>query len=379
MAISVESDPTRHAFELLYRQYVADVYRYALALLRDPSEAEDATQATFLNAWRAYRAGQEPHTPQNWLLTIAHNVCRLRFRTRSRRVAEVELDPEQHAQPAPDGPRAADVLEALGELPLNQRAALVMRELEGRSYDEIAEILGVSRAAVETLIFRARRTMRLRHAALRALASIPLPSSLSSFFRDRGIETGASTLLGYGAIGKAAAVVAAGVLVAGAATGPAESKDQQRAQERPHATTRAQVAPDRLAAASAPAAAVRVVERAAPRAAAEPRRTPRLPQRPAAKPAAPAAPAAAPSAARPDPAPAAPPRAAPAAEAAAAEAAAVPAVTAAVRAVTAPVSVPAVAPPVSVPAVAPPALPEPLAVSVPPAPLPEPPAAPTLP
>src|SRR5205807_6342027 len=59
-----------------------------------------------------------------------------------------------------DALTAEDIRRALGHLAFNQRAALVMRELEGRSYVEIAEILEISASAVETLIFRARRALR---------------------------------------------------------------------------------------------------------------------------------------------------------------------------------------------------------------------------
>ena len=54
------------AFETLYRRYVTDVYHYALALLRNPADAEDVTQTTFLNAYRAYQSGIEVAKPQNW-------------------------------------------------------------------------------------------------------------------------------------------------------------------------------------------------------------------------------------------------------------------------------------------------------------------------
>ena len=64
--------------------------------------------------------------------------------------------------PEDDAPTGDDIRRALGHLAFNQRAALVMRELEGRSYAEIAEILDVSTSAVETLIFRARRALRGR-------------------------------------------------------------------------------------------------------------------------------------------------------------------------------------------------------------------------
>ena len=64
------------AFERLYQRHVGDVYRYALAVMRNPTDAEDVTQTTFLNAYRAYvENGSRPEKPQNWLIAIAHNVC----------------------------------------------------------------------------------------------------------------------------------------------------------------------------------------------------------------------------------------------------------------------------------------------------------------
>jgi RNA polymerase sigma factor (sigma-70 family) len=180
------------AFESLYRQYVKDVYHYALALLRNPADAEDVTQTTFLNAYRAYIKGVEVEKPQNWLIKIAHNVARTRYARASRRVKEVPL--EEHveliAAQEDDRPDVQGVLDALGRLPFNQRSALVMRELEGRTYAEIADTIGVSVSAVETLIFRARRSLRLKASALRTLAVVPLPTSLAQFFDTGGVVAG---------------------------------------------------------------------------------------------------------------------------------------------------------------------------------------------
>jgi RNA polymerase sigma-70 factor, ECF subfamily len=132
------------AFERIYRRHVADVYRYALAVLRDPDDAEQVTQATFSNAYRALEGTQKAHL--NWLLTIAHDVCR-------RRVG--------HVDDGPDGdPTADDVRRALALLPFDQRAVLVLREVQGRSYGEIAQLMDVSASVVETLIFCARRSLR---------------------------------------------------------------------------------------------------------------------------------------------------------------------------------------------------------------------------
>src|SRR5690349_15112600 len=153
---------TDRAFERMYQRHVGDVYRYALAVMRNSADAEDVTQTTFLNAYRAYvEKGQRPQKPQNWLIAIAHNVCRQRFRQSARRPSEVAFDHDIADVITDDeAPTGDDIRRALGHLAFNQRAALVMRELEGRSYTEIAEILELSTSAVETLIFRARRALR---------------------------------------------------------------------------------------------------------------------------------------------------------------------------------------------------------------------------
>jgi RNA polymerase sigma factor (sigma-70 family) len=205
------------AFEKLYRQYVKDVYHYALALLRNPDDAEDVTQTTFLNAYRAFQRGEEIRKPQNWLIKIAHNVARSRYARSSRRVKEVPLEDhiEQLALPDEERPNVEGVLRALGRLPFNQRAALVMRELEGRSYAEIGDTLGVSVAAVETLIFRARRSLRVRASALRSIGAVPLPASLAQMFGGGGVVAGGIGGIGTGFIVKAAVALVAGTLTTG--------------------------------------------------------------------------------------------------------------------------------------------------------------------
>jgi RNA polymerase sigma factor (sigma-70 family) len=202
------------AFEELYRSYVKDVYHYAFALLRNPADAEDVTQTTFMNAYRAYLRGDEILKPQNWLIKIAHNVARSRYARISRRVKEVPLEDhvDQLAIPEEERPNVEGVLRALGRLPFNQRAALVMRELEGRTYAEIADTLDVSVAAVETLIFRARRSLRVRAAALRSIAVVPVPSSLTQFFEGGGFVAGG---IGLGFALKAGVALVAGVLATG--------------------------------------------------------------------------------------------------------------------------------------------------------------------
>ncbi len=250
------------AFERMYKRHVGDVYRYALAVMRNPADAEDVTQTTFLNAYRSYvEKGSRPEKPQNWLIAIAHNVCRQRFRNSARRPSEVAFEDDIADTIVDDEtPSGEDIRRALSHLAFNQRAALVMRELEGRSYTEIAEILELSTSAVETLIFRARRALReqlegsltcgeaefaisrqldgrlpradrgqlrahlrecsecaafarrqrAQRGALKSLALVPVPGSLSSFFG------GGSAAVGTGLALKAAAAVTTGLVIGGA-------------------------------------------------------------------------------------------------------------------------------------------------------------------
>jgi len=146
--------------EELYRAHAAEVYRYVYAVLGDKADAEDVTQTTFVNALRALERGDRPRKPTNWLITIAHNIVRQRWRQQQARPREVELDREvAQFEADDDGPSIDDLVRALQRIPESQREALVLRELEGRSYKEIASILGVSLTALETLIFRARRSL----------------------------------------------------------------------------------------------------------------------------------------------------------------------------------------------------------------------------
>jgi RNA polymerase sigma factor (sigma-70 family) len=204
-------------FETLYERHAQTVYRYALAVMRNSADAEDITQTTFLNAYRAMKGGEEPMLPRHWLLKIAHNACRMRWVRNSRRPHEVPFDAnvEHIAIPDSERPNLRAVLDELSKLPFNQRSALVMRELEGRSYEEIAETLDVTVSAVEALLVRARRSMRLRRSALSTLGAVQLPASLETFFGG-GAAVGGGALAVGGLAFKAAAVLVAGVAVGGA-------------------------------------------------------------------------------------------------------------------------------------------------------------------
>jgi RNA polymerase sigma-70 factor (ECF subfamily) len=232
---------TDRGFERLYRRNVRHVYGYSLAVLPTPEDAEDVTRATFLNAYRAFERGEQPRPVGNWLIAIAHKLCDQRTRQEAR-----ELVDEDQADPVvlEDGcPTPDDIRRSLGRLRFDQRAALIMREVEGHGYAELADIFGVSVSDVETLLFRARRALReelagvftcclaeraisrrldgllsraeRRHlrghlqgcsdcsrfahrqraqrAALRTLADVPLPHSLASFFAEAPQPSGLSS------------------------------------------------------------------------------------------------------------------------------------------------------------------------------------------
>ncbi len=256
------------ALDALYREHAPEVYRYAYAVLGNRADAEDVMQTVFVNALRALERGERPRKPSNWLITIAHNLVRQRFRQERTRPAEVELDAKLEAPGGASGgePSIEDLVRALQRVPSSQREALVMRELEGRSYTEIRELLGVSERALETLLFRARRsvaeelenlvtcdraevaiskhadsrlsrkelrrlkahvsecpscarvaaTQSRRRRAFRNLAVLPLPLPLVLF---RGAPDAAAAVTGVSTIGTAATV--SGAATAGSAGGTA--------------------------------------------------------------------------------------------------------------------------------------------------------------
>ena len=160
MAVTETGHLAAREVDDLYRRHGAEVYRYAFAVLGNHADAEDVTQTTFLNAYRSLEQGVRPRKPANWLLTIASNAIKQRFRQEQSRPRHVELDDHIAGQEADDdGPSVGELLTALSKIPPQQRQAIVLREFEGRSYNEIAEILGVTTSALETLLFRARRSL----------------------------------------------------------------------------------------------------------------------------------------------------------------------------------------------------------------------------
>lgn len=160
MAVTPASQAAARQVDDLYRRHGPDVYRYALAVLGNHADAEDVTQTTFLNAYRALEQGVRPRKPVNWLLTITSNGIKQRYRQEKSRPRQVELARDVAGTTADDEtPSVGELLTALAKIPPQQRQAIVLREFEGRSYTEIADILGTTISALETLLFRARRSL----------------------------------------------------------------------------------------------------------------------------------------------------------------------------------------------------------------------------
>ena len=199
----------------LYERYYDRVFGYCLYKLGDRQEAEDATQTTFLWVMRGLEHGIEPRLEANWLFTIAQNACRARIKTRGRkRERETLSDPQILEQVAPGRMGVHDELlgleDALRDMPELQRQAIILREWRGFSYKEIAAELDLTDAAVETLIFRARRSLASRlenpnvRAAKRSASALNVGWLLSS----------AKSLLGFGSAAKLTALAATAAAIA---------------------------------------------------------------------------------------------------------------------------------------------------------------------
>jgi RNA polymerase sigma factor (sigma-70 family) len=156
--------PQADATSDLYERYSRQIYTYCFHQLGSREEAEDATQSTFLNAFRGLKRGIDPEFETAWLYKIAQNVCLTRQRSTSRRrrvEASGDLEAVQDFVPAhqADPDDLISLPEALVAMPEQQRRALLLREWQGLSYKEIADELELTQAAVETLLFRARRSL----------------------------------------------------------------------------------------------------------------------------------------------------------------------------------------------------------------------------
>jgi RNA polymerase sigma-70 factor (ECF subfamily) len=164
----------RGAFDLLVLRYQHKVVKLVARMLRDPAEAEDVAQEAFVKAYRALGSFRGDSAFYTWLYRIAVNTARNTMASRQRRPLDYEADLSESEQSVVesrmrhgDTPEAAalsdeihnTVNKAIEALPEDLRTAIILREVEGLSYEEIAEAMDCPVGTVRSRIFRAREAI----------------------------------------------------------------------------------------------------------------------------------------------------------------------------------------------------------------------------
>jgi|UPI000687BACF RNA polymerase sigma-70 factor, ECF subfamily len=152
------------AFALIVEEHSAAVYRLARSVVRDPALADDVTQDTFIKVWKHLDSFRGESSLRSWILRIAHNTAVSTLR----KIRDSATDPAKLPEVSDpigttrvvEGRIAADELrDALEELDELTRSIVVLREVEGMSYDDIASTLDVPIPTVKTRLLRARRRL----------------------------------------------------------------------------------------------------------------------------------------------------------------------------------------------------------------------------
>jgi RNA polymerase sigma factor (sigma-70 family) len=214
--VSLVRDGYESAFEEIFRRYGAPLRSYAASIVT-AQRADDVTQEAFTKAYLALRGTDKEIQLRPWLYRIVRNTALTNIRDEPK--AGIELDESQAAGMAPEEvaeqrEEVKRLMAGLQELPEPQRAAIVMRELEGLSHEQIAASLGLSGGAVRQSIYRARR-------ALRDATGMLVPMPLLRQLLEEGFTQGATAAAAGGGAGiavktGAAALLAAGTLTTGA-------------------------------------------------------------------------------------------------------------------------------------------------------------------
>jgi RNA polymerase sigma-70 factor (ECF subfamily) len=153
-------------FESILQAHQTSVYRLAYYMLRDAEEAKDVTQLTFIRAWKSIHKLRN-ETVRAWLLKTANNLCIDHLRQRKFRGEMPEdysaIFVDTSSNPLEDclkGEIQALVREAIAQLPLTMRTPLILRDIEGLSYVEVAEMLQQPLGTVKSNICRGRRMLK---------------------------------------------------------------------------------------------------------------------------------------------------------------------------------------------------------------------------
>jgi len=151
------------AFELLFALYRGQIYNLAARMVRNPEDAKDLTQEIFLKAFQQIPRQNGDFHLEPWLYRVAVNTCLDHLRSSKRHAVVALADHEEQASATDTFEQAETgrlVEETLRQLSDRHRLALVLKDLHGLRHEEIAGILGISRGAAETLLFRAREAFR---------------------------------------------------------------------------------------------------------------------------------------------------------------------------------------------------------------------------
>ena len=172
------------AFEQLTKPYYQGIINHAYAMLKNRDDALDMAQEALVKAFVGLEAFNGQSSFNTWLYRIASNVCLDEIRKRKRRASSVSLtggDKDEQTEvdivDKNDGPEKIAqknelrrvILQAIGELDEEYRATIVLRELEGMDYNEIAATLGISLGTVKSRISRARIKLREKLSKYREL------------------------------------------------------------------------------------------------------------------------------------------------------------------------------------------------------------------
>jgi RNA polymerase sigma factor (sigma-70 family) len=207
------------AFAAIVDRYGPQLERYCARLL-GPGRAEDAVQQAFVNAHAAMKHSDQELALKPWLYRIAHNAS-LNILRASKGEDEALDENRAGAMLTTDvielRERLRETLASIQALPAAQRDALLLRELEGRSHEEIAVALGVTAGGARQHLHRARMSLR---AAASAITPYPVLSRILSAAaadgRSADLVSGAGMGVGAGAVKAAAGVLAAGAIAGGA-------------------------------------------------------------------------------------------------------------------------------------------------------------------
>jgi RNA polymerase sigma-70 factor (ECF subfamily) len=157
-------------YRVLVERYRAEFGRYAVAAVGDRDVAQDAMQEAFIRAFDALATCREPDRFGAWFFRILTNQCRNAVARRRDTVPVDDLDPpgSDRADAGLDRSELGEALEAaLARLTPEQREAFVMKHVDGRSYEEMAELLGAGVDALKMRVHRARDAMRSMMGAMR--------------------------------------------------------------------------------------------------------------------------------------------------------------------------------------------------------------------